>query len=175
MNDQALSWAVWFDAAGRPEVDRRLAALWSDLADEIAQRPEAVCRASGRCCRFEQFGHRLYVTALEIAWVVGSDPFRQSDAPLPQQAQINRRLAQGIDAWAGGCPFQMGQRCLIHRVRPLGCRVFFCAVGTDAWQHELYEKNLTAIRQLHDQLNLPYAYLEWRIGLSQALAHQASR
>src|SRR4029079_16260942 len=32
-------------------------------ADIAARRP--VCRASGRCCKFEEYGHRLYVTAAE--------------------------------------------------------------------------------------------------------------
>jgi len=26
----------------------------------------AVCRGSGRCCRFEEWGHRLYVTGVEL-------------------------------------------------------------------------------------------------------------
>ena len=35
-------------------------------ADVAARRP--VCRASGRCCHFEEYGHRLYVTAAELAY-----------------------------------------------------------------------------------------------------------
>lgn len=159
----SLPWDIWFQAAKRQEVHQSLVALWTNLADEIAQRPDAVCQASGRCCRFEEFGHRLYVTGLEIAWVV--EQYRQSVCDAPDG------LSQGLDASIGGCLFQIDRQCSIHRIRPLGCRIFFCTKSSDAWQHDLYEKKLAVLRHMHDELAIPYAYMEWRQGLSQALPY----
>jgi hypothetical protein len=60
-------WQLWSEAAQRPEVAARL----RDALDEIDRRVNEsgfTCQQSGRCCRFESFGHRLYMTGLEIAW-----------------------------------------------------------------------------------------------------------
>jgi len=60
-------WQRWLDAARRPEVAARL----RESLDEIDRRVNEsgfACQQSGRCCRFESFGHRLYMTGLEIAW-----------------------------------------------------------------------------------------------------------
>ena len=52
----------------------------------------------------------------------------------------------------------------------MGCRVFFCERGTQQWQNELYEAFLARLRALHDDLDLPYRYMEWRGGLEEAEA-----
>jgi Fe-S-cluster containining protein len=102
----------------------------------------------------------LYVTALEIAWMV-----RQ----LPDQSirQIDR---QGLIT-TDGCPFQLDRCCTIHALRPLGCRVFFCDRSTDPAQSRLYENYLADLRHLHDEHHIAYRYLEWRAGLAECLAH----
>src|SRR5437588_12142729 len=52
-------------ASVRPEVLSAVEALYADVQAEIdARRP--VCVMSGRCCRFEEYGHRLYVTTMEL-------------------------------------------------------------------------------------------------------------
>jgi hypothetical protein len=53
----------------------------------------------------------------------------------------------------------------------MGCRIFFCQRGTEAWQHALYEEFLGGLRQLHERQSLPYQYMEWRMGLREAIAH----
>ena len=49
------------EAVGRGPSRRVLAEADADIA---ARKP--VCRASGRCCQFEKYGHRLYVTTAEV-------------------------------------------------------------------------------------------------------------
>src|SRR5206468_3643612 len=48
-------------ASIRPDVRSALESLYASVQIEIdTRRPR--CDISGRCCRFESFGHRLYVT-----------------------------------------------------------------------------------------------------------------
>src|SRR5438105_1903167 len=90
--DDALCRAVQ-DAAERPAVADAVAAVYADLAKEVeTRRPR--CELSGRCCRFEEYGHRLYVTTIELAAFVRS--------------AVERKVPQ----WDGrGCPFQAGKLC----------------------------------------------------------------
>src|SRR5688500_16807280 len=110
-------------AAERPEVRAAVGRVYAELQSEIDRR-RPICEASGRCCRFEAFGHRLYVTTLELAAFIG---------------QLDSGRAGGtVDP--GGCPFQAGGLCSVHAIRPFGCRVFFCDSTSDDWQHAQYER-----------------------------------
>ncbi|HZL35502.1 MAG TPA: hypothetical protein VFC78_09345, partial [Tepidisphaeraceae bacterium] len=64
-----------------------------------------------------------------------------------------------------GCPFQIAGLCTAHPIRPFGCRLFFCDATSTAWQHELYEQLHGQLRRLHDELAVPYHYVEWRFAL----------
>lgn len=131
----------------------------SDLlagVDEIYRMFEAerqvrqpICRQSGECCRFEAYGHRLFVSVMEMA------RFRQG---------LER--GQDTSTWDGtGCPFQAGGRCTVHAVRPFGCRVYFCDPTSTQWQNDQYEQLHRKIRELHELAGVPYLYIEWREAL----------
>src|SRR5258706_4389081 len=54
------------EASSRAEVREAVSNLYSEVQREIdARRP--LCVISGRCCRFEEYGHRLFVTTMELA------------------------------------------------------------------------------------------------------------
>jgi Fe-S-cluster containining protein len=148
-------WPRWFAAAREPAVRQAVREVY-DRLDAAVRARGPTCWSSGKCCNFEAYGHRLYVTALEIAWVLGEVPVR------PAAAAVEPR---------GGCPFQIDRLCSIHASRPLGCRVFFCQQGTQDWQKEIYEKFLTELRTLHDRFDVAYQYMEWRAGLREALVN----
>src|SRR6476660_5398588 len=96
------------EAAGRPEMREAVERLYTDLAAEVELR-RPVCIVSGRCCRFEEYGHRLFVTTMELA------------------AFVHQVGPREITQWDGhGCPFQAGKLCGVHAIRPFGCRMFFC-------------------------------------------------
>jgi Fe-S-cluster containining protein len=119
------------------------------------------CDASGRCCNFEAWGHRLYVTGLEAAYLLT----RLAERGVPELTFEAVAAARN----AGGCPFQKALLCSVHPVRPLGCRTYYCDPTSTDWQHDLTERQLGAIRALHDAHSLPYRYGEWRGMLEQVL------
>lgn len=178
MDDESECWQAWRQAVAGEPVRRAVAAIFADIDQQIAAR-RPTCWLSGRCCHFEAFGHRLYVTGLEIAWLLAeladtanspvaaagdshapADTIATASSQSPWQARLEPK---------GLCPFQVNKLCTVHAIRPLGCRIFFCQEGTDVWQHELYEEFLTRLRRLHDGYALPYRYMEWRMGLASAL------
>jgi Fe-S-cluster containining protein len=134
-------------ASNRAEVGAAVDALYREVEGEIdARRP--LCVVSGKCCRFEEYGHRLYVTTLELASFV-------------------RQHSAAPDAtWDGtGCPFQRSKLCTVHSIRPFGCRMFFCDATSTQWQNDAYERFHDQLKRVHAELNVPYYYVEWRTAL----------
>jgi Fe-S-cluster containining protein len=137
------------EAAKRAEVITSVAAVYDAVADESASR-RPLCEMSGRCCRFEEFGHRLYVTTIELAAFL---------------AGIGARREM---SWDGtGCPFQSAKLCTVHAIRPFGCRMFFCDPTSTQWQNDAYERFHARLKSLHEQLSVPYFYVEWRQALRE--------
>jgi Fe-S-cluster containining protein len=135
---------------GRADVRDAVDGVYAELQREIDQR-RPVCVVSGRCCRFEEYEHRLYVTTLELA-----------------RFAMDLSVRPAAD-WDGrGCPFQVSKLCGVHAIRPFGCRIFFCDASSTTWQQDLYERLHAQLRKLHDQLGVPYHYVEWRQGLFAA-------
>jgi Fe-S-cluster containining protein len=136
-------------ASEREEVGRAVANVYRALQDAIdIRRP--VCNVSGRCCRFDEFGHRLFVSTLEMA-------------------SFWRELQQSTTKSAanpGGCPFQINKLCTVHTFRPLGCRIFFCDETATDWQQSQYAAFHDELKRLHERLSVPYFYVEWRAGLA---------
>jgi Fe-S-cluster containining protein len=157
-------WLRWGEAVQRPEVAEGIRKLYDRLDQQVHQHGP-VCWASGRCCRFDRFGHVLFVTGLEVSWLIrqarngGGVP---GSGVLPVRREKDR---------SDGCPFQKEGLCSVHALRPMGCRVFFCQRSTSRWQQELYERFLFGLRRLHEAWSLPYRYLEWRWALMEALKH----
>jgi Fe-S-cluster containining protein len=134
-------------AAARPQVGAAVAALYAEVAAEIDRR-RPLCVISGRCCRFEEYGHRLYVTTLELAAFRGG------------------YSGGAVAAWDGtGCPFQVNKLCGVHAIRPFGCRMFFCDASSTEWQNDAYERFHADLKSLHERLDVPYFYVEWRAAL----------
>jgi hypothetical protein len=54
-------------AACRPEVLEAMQSFYEEVGRRIAAE-KPTCWNRGACCRFGEYGHRLYVTALEVAY-----------------------------------------------------------------------------------------------------------
>lgn len=168
MDTWATSRASWLSAARRPDVAPALEAIFAEAAGAIAARGPA-CWASGRCCNFDAAGHRLYTTGLEAAYTVVRAPGVSLPVQPPAQQDEGRwrggslSLAQIGSARArGGCPFQAGNLCGVHPIKPVACRVYFCDRTAQAWQHDLAERLHERVRHLHERFQIDYRYAEWR-------------
>lgn len=136
-------------ASFREEVRAAVQGVYAQVAAEVERRRPR-CELSGRCCRFEEYGHRLYVTSLELAAFVHD----------------LRKEGRQVGSWDGrGCPFQRGKLCTVHAFRPFGCRMFYCDPTAEEWQNEMYERFHGELKGLHEAMGVAYAYLEWREGL----------
>lgn len=152
---------AWLRQACEPAIAAALEGIYASVAREITERGPA-CWASGRCCNFEKAGHRLYTTGLEAAYTVA----RLGQLPKPRGLTVpDVEHARA----SGGCPFQEANLCGVHTIRPLGCRVYFCDRSAQEWQHDLTERGMAHMRELHERHGIVYAYAEWRT-LLEALA-----
>lgn len=118
-------------------------ALYAALDARIAAR-HPCCTNKGLCCNFTTFGHKLFVTPVELAYFIAKSTPRPS-----------------ADAHPGACPYQVDGQCTTRQARPTGCRIFFCELTSQAWQPPETEAILDQIKALHARFDLPYAYVEW--------------
>ncbi len=151
------------EARKRPDLQSRVRALYADVQRQVDLR-QPRCDISGRCCRFEEYGHRLFVTTIEIAAFVESlspvaatsaSPMRASEWAT-QGSQLQRQTTD-----RSACPYQVNKLCTVHLIRPFGCRIFFCDPTAADWQHAQYEHFHLRLRDLHAELDVPYLYVEW--------------
>jgi hypothetical protein len=121
--------------------------LYQELDRRIADR-RPVCVNQGICCRFDAFGHHLFVTPVEVSYFVATV------GPPPAGSK-------------GKCSYQVGGLCTARAARPAGCRIFFCEAASQSWQPDETENTLRRIKQIHACFDLPYAYVEWLDALGQ--------
>ena len=145
-----------------------VAAVLAEADADIASR-RPVCRSSGRCCKFEAYGHRLYVTAVELehfarVHVAEKDKRQKTKDERVGVVSLPQFFAQDKPE---GCPYQVENLCTAREARPLGCRIYFCDENAQGWQNEVYEKYHTRLKELHALHGIPYRYLEWREALRE--------
>jgi hypothetical protein len=118
-----------------------LRALYGQVDEELS-RLAPVCELSGRCCRFAEYGHTLFVSTAEVRLLLDGGP-----KPL-------RPLDRGAT-----CPWQdsLG-RCTARAVRPLGCRVYYCDPTFPAAAAVLSERYIARLKRLTEKHGLPWNY-----------------
>ncbi len=144
--------------ADRPEVIAAMRAFHAETDARVAAH-QAVCRNRGDCCRFGRFDHRLFVTALEVAYYLASGPL----AEAPEEDT---------------CPHARDGLCHARDRRFTGCRVFFCDPNAQHWQGPLTEERLARLRQLHEEVGVEYFYADWITvlrALNDAERHESRR
>jgi hypothetical protein len=115
-----------------------LEALYQELEREL-ERHAPRCELSGRCCDFARFGHELFATDLEVAY-------------------LRRTGAEARNAAEELCPFWVERRCTARAGRPLGCRVFFCDERYQQVMHEVGERYHARVREIIERYDLSYRY-----------------
>jgi hypothetical protein len=120
------------------QLRREVLELYRDVDREVAAAGP-VCVASGRCCRFKEYGHVLFVSNLEAEVLLEAAPSYEQ----PVSAEF--------------CPFQKENLCTAREPRPLGCRVYYCDPNYQETASALTEKYLTRLKALAAE-----AGAEWR-------------
>jgi len=118
-----------------------LRALYGQVDAEVA-RLGPVCQLSGRCCRFKEFGHTLFVSTPEVQLLL-------DNAPRPQ------RPLDGGET----CPWQDDRgHCTARDCRPLGCRVYYCDPAYEPSAHGVSERFIAGLKALSDKHGLCWNY-----------------
>ena len=123
------------------EAKAELRTLYDKLDAEVAELGP-ICQLSGRCCRFEEYGHTLFVSSCEVQFLV-------EVAPEPSRA-----LDQGKT-----CPWQnTSGHCTAREGRPIGCRVYYCDPTYERSAHDLSERYIAHLKALTDRHGLAWNY-----------------
>ena len=140
-----------------PNLRERVLAIYARAEREIAAAGP-VCVASGRCCRFKEYGHTLFVSNLEAAVLLDGAPAYESPV--------------GTDF----CPFQKERLCTAREHRPLGCRVYYCDPGYQETGNGITEKYLGELKQLAEEAGVVWRYAPLHHFLNQpSLANKVTR
>ena len=120
-------------------IRQQIMKLYEDVDREVAAAGP-VCIASGRCCRFKEYGHTLFLSNLEASVLLADAP--AYEAPVT----------------ADFCPFQRDNLCTARDPRPLGCRVYYCDPTYQTRAGEITEKYLARLKTLADQSGIDWRY-----------------
>jgi len=122
-----------------PELRQRVLAIYA-AADRAVAAAGPRCEASGRCCRFAEYGHTLFLSQLEAEVLLESAP--------PFAAPVTRDR----------CPSQQDNLCTTREPRPLGCRVYFCDPTYQQTGNEITETHLRMLKDLAEEFGLRWRY-----------------
>jgi hypothetical protein len=132
-----------------PHLRQRVLAIYAE-ADAAAAAAGPVCQSSGRCCRFAEYGHTLYISELEAEVLL---------ATAPDYTQVT----------PAGCPFQVNNLCTAREERPLGCRVYFCDPSFKDTMPKIMETGIAQLKTLTAELGREWNYAPLHQFLGQAL------
>src|SRR4051794_17177370 len=102
---------------------RQVLEIYRDADRDVAAEGP-VCVASGRCCRFKEYGHTLFLSNLEANVLLAEAP--------PYEQPVSSDF----------CPFQKGNLCTAREPRPLACRIYYCDPGYQEAGNLISEKYL---------------------------------
>ncbi len=108
------------------------------------------CDASGRCCRFTEYGHTLFLSQFEADILLETAP--DYDKPVTRD----------------GCPFQVGNLCTARDERPLGCRIYFCDPAYEGVGERITEDALAKLKRIADETGSDWRYAPLHVFLNEA-------
>jgi Fe-S-cluster containining protein len=121
------------------DVRRKVLAVYA-AADAAVAAAGPRCDASGRCCRFTEYGHALFLSHFEAEILLeGAPPFAR---PVSRD----------------GCPFQINGLCTARAARPLGCRIYFCDPAYQDRMAEITEATITELKAIADAHGTGWRY-----------------
>ena len=120
-------------------IGRKVLELYAEVDREVAAAGP-ICIASGKCCRFKEYGHTLFLSTLEADVLLDAAP--AYDRPVS----------------ADFCPFQKENLCTAREPRPLGCRVYYCDPNYQEAGNQITEKYLSKLKQLAEANGISWQY-----------------
>ena len=121
------------------ESRRRVLELYQEV-DRAVAAAGPVCIASGRCCRFKEYGHVLFLSNLEAEVLLTNAP--PYDRPVS----------------ADFCPFQKDNLCTAREPRPLGCRIYYCDPSYQETGQRISEEYLQRLKALATEQRVAWRY-----------------
>jgi len=111
------------------DLRRRVLEIYRE-ADAAVAAAGPVCVASGRCCRFAEHGHVLYISNLGARVLLDAAP------------AYERPVSPDF------CPFQKDKLCTAREPRPLRCRVYFCDPAYQETGNQITDTYLQKLKEL---------------------------
>ncbi len=121
------------------DVRRKVLVVYAD-ADAAVTAANPKCDASGRCCRFTEYEHTLFISHFEAEILLESAP--------PFSQPVSR----------DGCPFQIDGLCTARDTRPLGCRIYFCEPTYEPRMMEITEESIARLKRIADEYETGWNY-----------------
>ena len=140
-------------AAAHGEIVKRVSEVYEWIDRQILKGRELAgkCAACGECCDFKGFGHKLFVTSVEV---------------------LHFSAAHGgaLKEMTGGrCPYNVGGKCASYESRFAGCRIYSCKGDAD-FQSGLTEEALKKFKSLCIEYDVPYRYMDIASALNRGEA-----
>jgi hypothetical protein len=132
-----------------PDLHSRVLNLYAEVDAAVAAAGPQ-CDATGRCCRFKEYGHTLFISNLEAEILLASAP--------PYEKPVTGDF----------CPFQVDNLCTARDPRPLGCRVYFCDPTYQEEGNAITEQYLRKLKELAEEFQLDWRYAPLHHFLNEA-------
>ncbi len=132
-----------------PELRTRVLEVYTAVDAAVAEAGPR-CVASGRCCRFAEYGHTLFLSQLEADILLETAP------------------AYAKPVGRDFCPFQVEGLCTARDSRPLGCRIYFCDPGYQETQNAITEEAVAKLKAIADEFDAGWNYAPLHVLLNAA-------
>ena len=132
-----------------PDIRQKVLEVYA-AADHAVQAAAPRCEASGRCCRFTEYGHTLFLSQFEAEILLETAP--------PYEIPVSR----------DGCPFQVENLCTARQERPLGCRIYFCDPTYQETGNQITEEAIAKLKRIADDYDTGWRYAPLHIFLNEA-------
>ncbi len=115
---------------------------WLDLELRDEGELAGMCDGCGKCCDFEAFDHRLFVTPPELMYLAANIR-GENVQPMPESR----------------CPYNIAGECTVYEYRFVSCRIFCCKGDVD-FQSRLSESALEKFKSICIEFEIPYRYTD---------------
>jgi Fe-S-cluster containining protein len=131
------------------ELRAQVLAVYAEVDAAVAAASPR-CDASGRCCRFTEYGHTLFLSQFEADILLETAPAYAK--PVTRDA----------------CPFQVNTLCTARQERPLGCRIYFCDPKYEGVGERITEDALAKLKALADAHGTGWRYAPLHVFLNDS-------